>query len=102
MWSREAPDKKTLDMETACDMLEVLLEDRYPFCAPFREFLVEQISYKSINRDQWCSFWEFCTTAKSDLSGYDENSSWPVMLDEFVCWLKEKSPEKYTQDCDTN
>jgi len=36
-----------------------------------------------------------CKTMESDLSNYDENGSWPVMLDEFVCWLRENDPAKY-------
>jgi hypothetical protein len=76
-------------------MLEVILQDKYSFCQPFKEFLITQTSYKSINRDQWNSFYEFCNTVNADLVGYDEDGSWPVLLDEFVVWLKEKSPAQY-------
>jgi len=74
-------------------MLELLLGEQFPFSAPFRDFLQEQKSYKAVNRDQWTSFLEFCKTIEPDLSNYDENGSWPVMLDEFVSWYREKNPD---------
>jgi len=96
LWSRESTEKKTLDIETTLDMLELLLDaETYPFIGPFREFLQEQSSYKGVNKDQWLSLLEFCKTMESDLSNYDENGCWPVMLDEFVTWLRENNPSKY-------
>jgi len=95
-WSRETPDKRCIDLETAICQLELILnDDKYPFSAPFRTFLTEQTSYKAMNKDQWRLLFEFCDTINEDLSNYDDNGSWPVMLDEFVEWLKEKNPDKY-------
>lgn len=96
LWSRESTDKKVLDIETSVDMLELLLdEETYPFIGPFKIFLAQQKSYKGVNKDQWVSFLEFCKTIEEDFSNYDENASWPVMLDEFVTWVREQNPEKY-------
>eukprot|EP00339_Tiarina_fusa_P005682 CAMPEP_0117042870 /NCGR_PEP_ID=MMETSP0472-20121206/29825_1 /TAXON_ID=693140 ORGANISM="Tiarina fusus, Strain LIS" /NCGR_SAMPLE_ID=MMETSP0472 /ASSEMBLY_ACC=CAM_ASM_000603 /LENGTH=279 /DNA_ID=CAMNT_0004754221 /DNA_START=22 /DNA_END=861 /DNA_ORIENTATION=- len=101
LWSRESTDKKVLDIETALDMLELLLDEEvYPFIGPFRTFLQEQKSYKGVNKDQWVSLLEFCKTVDEDFSNYDENGSWPVMLDEFVVWAREQNPEKYSSVVD--
>mmetsp|Transcript_7183 Transcript_7183/g.12076 ORF Transcript_7183/g.12076 Transcript_7183/m.12076 type:complete len:275 (-) Transcript_7183:88-912(-) len=95
-WSRESVDKKVLDIETSSDMLELLLDNEtYPFSEPFRTFLNQQSSYKCMNKDQWVSLLEFCKTIDTDFTNYDENGSWPVMLDEFVAWSKEQNPDNY-------
>jgi len=103
LWSRESTEKKTLDIPTTLDMLELLLdEETYPLIGPFREFLQTQSSYKGVNKDQWLSLLEFCKTMENDLSNYDENGSWPVMLDEFVMWLQENYPDKYSRGENVN
>eukprot|EP01095_Lingulamoeba_sp_RSL-Kostka_P007067 TRINITY_DN2233_c0_g3_i1.p1 TRINITY_DN2233_c0_g3~~TRINITY_DN2233_c0_g3_i1.p1 ORF type:complete len:271 (-),score=88.22 TRINITY_DN2233_c0_g3_i1:442-1254(-) len=96
-WSRESTDKRCIDLETAVCQLELLLKDdkKYPFATPFRTYLGEQTSYKAMNKDQWRLLLEFCLTINEDLSNYDDNGCWPVMLDEFVEWLQEKHPDRY-------
>ena len=32
---------------------------------------------------QWVNIYEFCTAVSPDLSNYDLNGAWPVLLDEF-------------------
>ncbi|KAK7807958.1 hypothetical protein U0070_003030 [Myodes glareolus] len=51
---------------------------------------LEQSKYKVINKDQWCNVLEFSRTISLDLSNYDEDGAWPVLLDEFVEWYKDK------------
>ncbi|KAA8579386.1 hypothetical protein FQN60_016816 [Etheostoma spectabile] len=47
-----------------------------------------QSKYKGMNKDQWYNVLEFSRTIKADLSNYDEDGAWPVLLDEFVEWKK--------------
>ncbi|RXM30346.1 DCN1-like protein 4 [Acipenser ruthenus] len=49
-----------------------------------------QSKYKVINKDQWCNVLEFSRTINLDLSNYDEDGAWPVLLDEFVEWYKDR------------
>jgi len=84
-------DQKILDLGTSEAMLRLVLLPLFPtivdgFCA----FLKEQTTYKSLNLDQWLSLLEFCRTIKPDLSNYDENAAWPVLLDEFVGWSRDQ------------
>mmetsp|Transcript_7247 Transcript_7247/g.18337 ORF Transcript_7247/g.18337 Transcript_7247/m.18337 type:complete len:255 (-) Transcript_7247:380-1144(-) len=81
-------DSKILDLETASEMIKLVLGDRYEHLPGFLEFLKEQTSYKSINADQWMNLLEFLKTIKLDFSNYDENGAWPVMIDEYVEWGK--------------
>jgi hypothetical protein len=52
----------------------------------FQEFLTttKDISYDRITLDQWVSFLDFSLEC-TDLSEYDEeNSAWPVLIDDYV------------------
>ncbi|KAH9377975.1 hypothetical protein HPB48_015335 [Haemaphysalis longicornis] len=69
----------------------LLLGKHWPLCASFHQFL-EQSKYRVINKDQWCNVLEFSRTIKPDLSNYDEDGAWPVLLDEFVEWLRARHP----------
>ncbi|KAG8453660.1 hypothetical protein GDO86_000336 [Hymenochirus boettgeri] len=82
-------DQRSLDMNTAKCMLGLLLGKTWPLFPVFHQFL-EQSKYKVINKDQWCNVLEFSRTITLDLSNYDEDGAWPVLLDEFVEWYKEK------------
>lgn len=83
-------EQKSLDIETGKAMLQLLLES-WHLIPDFIQFLT-QSRYKIINRDQWNSLLEFIKTIDtSDFSGYDDEGAWPVMLDEFVEWHKDRN-----------
>uniref|UniRef100_A0A8C8ITF6 DCN1-like protein n=2 Tax=Oncorhynchus tshawytscha TaxID=74940 RepID=A0A8C8ITF6_ONCTS len=76
-------DQRSLDMDTAKSMLALLLGRTWPLFPVFNQFL-EQSKYKVMNKDQWYNVLEFSRTVSTDLSNYDEDGAWPVLLDEFV------------------
>ncbi|XP_028397845.1 DCN1-like protein 4 [Dendronephthya gigantea] len=82
-------DQRSLDIDMAMEMLKILLRGFWTLLDPFVEF-IKQSDYKVINKDQWCNVLEFCRTIKPDLSNYDVDGAWPVMLDEFVEWLNNR------------
>ncbi|XP_055373359.1 DCN1-like protein 4 isoform X2 [Condylostylus longicornis] len=82
-------DQRSMDIETAKQMLQLLLGKNWALFPHFAQFL-EQSKYKVINKDQWCNILEFSRTINHDLSNYDIDGAWPVMLDEFVEWLRQK------------
>ncbi|NXD70898.1 DCNL4 protein, partial [Eolophus roseicapillus] len=82
-------DQRSLDINTAKCMLGLLLGKTWSLFPVFHQFL-EQSKYKVINKDQWCNVLEFSRTINLDLSNYDEDGAWPVLLDEFVEWYKGK------------
>ncbi|XP_035780385.1 DCN1-like protein 4 isoform X2 [Anopheles albimanus] len=81
-------DQRSMDIETAKAMLQLLLGKHWPLYTQFAQFL-EQSKYKVINKDQWCNILEFSRTISNDLTNYDVDGAWPVMLDEFVEWLRQ-------------
>ncbi|XP_023932028.1 DCN1-like protein 4 isoform X1 [Lingula anatina] len=85
-------DQRSIDIETAKAMLGLLLGKKWPMFGMFNQFL-EQSKYKVMNKDQWCNVLEFSRTIKPDLSNYDEDGAWPVLLDEFVEWTREQQQQ---------
>lgn len=81
------PRQKTLDVETACQMLELVLGGQ-PHLSSFTKFLQEQKEYKVLTLDQWTSYLRFCEEINPDLSNYDENQAWPLLLDNYVEWAR--------------
>lgn len=43
-----------------------------------------------MNSDQWSMFLVFCKTIDIDFSEYDNDSAWPLMLDDFVTFMRHK------------
>lgn len=82
-------DQRSMDIDTAKAMLALLLGRQWPLFSSFHLFL-DQSKYKVINKDQWCNVLEFSRTILPDLSNYDEDGAWPVLLDEFVEWFKDQ------------
>jgi len=84
-------DQRTLDIDTAVTMMHLLLDGSWPLLDDFLEFL-QNSKYKVLNRDQWCNVLEFSRSINADLSNYDEDGAWPVLMDEFVEWYRLKHP----------
>ncbi|KAI9561057.1 hypothetical protein GHT06_012013 [Daphnia sinensis] len=80
-------DQRSLDVETAKAMLGLLLGRQWSLLNSFFQFL-DQSRYRVLNKDQWCNVLEFSRAVDVDLKNYDVDGAWPVMLDEFVEWLK--------------
>lgn len=82
--------QKSVDIDTAKAMLQLLLSNMWPITCEFIQYL-NQSKYKIMNRDQWNSLLEFIKTVNSShFKNYDNEGAWPVMLDEFVEWYIEK------------
>nr|CAG4648233.1 EOG090X0DAO [Moina brachiata]SVE93254.1 EOG090X0DAO [Moina brachiata] len=80
-------DQRSLDIDTAKGMLGLLLGRQWSLIESFFQFL-DQSRNRVLNKDQWCNVLEFSRAVDSDLKNYDVDGAWPVMLDEFVEWLK--------------
>ena len=55
----QEPQQKILDIDTAVQMLQVVLPEGNEHLEPFSRFLKEQTEYKYMNLDQWTSFYRF-------------------------------------------
>ncbi|XP_041089134.1 DCN1-like protein 5 isoform X1 [Polyodon spathula] len=77
-------------LQSKLDYLRSQLNDTTAFKNIYRYAFdfARQSKYKVMNKDQWYNVLEFSRTVHADLSNYDEDGAWPVLLDEFVEWQK--------------
>lgn len=80
-------NKKSVDIETAASMLDLVLANG-PHTKKFVDFLGHTKTYKVINKDQWLCFLEFSRNVKGDLSNHDDNEAWPLLIDEYVEFVR--------------
>ncbi|KIL68549.1 hypothetical protein M378DRAFT_158359 [Amanita muscaria Koide BX008] len=81
---------RNIDMETAVALWSVLLVPVYPLMSEVLTFITEKATFKAANKDLWNMMLEFCQTVDTNLQGYDSDSAWPTLLDDFVTWKKSK------------
>jgi len=95
-FSKEQETHKSLDLDTAQQVWELVMEGRYAMLDKWFLFLEDQKAtegLKNIPRDVWQSFLAFSIQVKLDTSNYDDceaGGAWPCLIDDFVEWLKEK------------
>ncbi|GKV45400.1 hypothetical protein SLEP1_g52484 [Rubroshorea leprosula] len=84
--------QKSIDIESICQLLDLVLGSQFRAQVDYLiEYLKIQSDYKVINMDQWLGFYRFCNEISfPDFSGYDPELAWPLILDNFVEWMRAK------------
>uniref|UniRef100_A0A2P2LHK0 Defective in cullin neddylation protein n=1 Tax=Rhizophora mucronata TaxID=61149 RepID=A0A2P2LHK0_RHIMU len=85
--------QKSIDIESICQLLDLVLGSHFRAQVDyFVDYLKIQNDYKVINMDQWMGFYRFCNEISfPDFSNYDPELAWPLILDNFVEWMRAKS-----------
>jgi DCN1-like protein 4/5 len=65
-----------------------ILSFHLPHSHNFIRFMRLQNDFTGMNLDQWNLFYLFNQTITLDFDNYDPNSAWPVMIDDFVSFMK--------------
>jgi len=82
--------QRCLPVEMCVEFWKLLLRDHFALLDAWLNF-VEQKVKNAISKDTWMMLYDLATQVKPDLSDYDMNGAWPVLLDEFVEQVKSKS-----------
>ncbi|KAG2259643.1 hypothetical protein Bca52824_078937 [Brassica carinata] len=84
--------QKSIDIETICQLLDIVMGSTFRAQVDyFVEYLKIQNDYKVINMDQWMGFYRFCNEISfPEMTEYNPELAWPLVLDSFVEWISEK------------
>lgn len=82
---------RVLPIDTAVAYWNLLLADKFSKLQEWVTFVTD-VYQRSVTRDTWDMILEFSQylDKNPDLSEYDEEGSWPSIIDEFVEYLKEQ------------
>ncbi|KAG8899538.1 hypothetical protein FRB99_006582 [Tulasnella sp. 403] len=85
-------ESRVMEMELATVTWSVTLQPKYPIMERVLEFIAAHPSYKAVNKDLWAMTLEFCLAMQGrELKDWNDEESWPSLLDEFVAWEKERA-----------
>lgn len=90
--AKEDEKRKTIPTDLAMQLLNIITVKQRPKLSLLNDWLaymakVKDTEYKAISKDVWEQSFDFLKQSKN-IDSYDENDGWPVMIDEFVEWLK--------------
>ena len=87
-YSKE-PTAKGMSCEMACATWRLILSDRYGKINEWCDY-VENTYKRAIQKDSWDLFIDFVHNVGDDLSKYDSNDAWPVLVDDWCTMLQKK------------
>ncbi|GMS97195.1 hypothetical protein PENTCL1PPCAC_19370, partial [Pristionchus entomophagus] len=79
--------QRNLSLEYAIVYWKILFKDQWALLPLWEDYLTN-VYKKDITKDTWGQLFDFAHTIKMDFSNYNEEESWPVVLDEFVKWAR--------------
>lgn len=76
--------QKCLPAEMCIEFWKLLLKEHFVLLDKWIAFVEARPTQHAISKDTWMMLYDLATQVKPDLTDYDVNGAWPVLLDEFV------------------
>lgn len=81
--------QRCLPADLCIEFWKLLLRPHFSLLDRWIVFVEERVK-NAISKDTWLMLYDLATQVKPDLSDYDSDGAWPVLLDEFVDAVREK------------
>jgi len=81
--------QRCLPLDICIELWKILLANNFFLLDEWIAF-AETSGCNTISRDSWMMLYDFATEVKPDLSNYEDDCSWPVLLDDFVASVRTK------------
>lgn len=88
------PGQRILDLDTATALLRVALPPSNPHTKPLLEYVSSQSDAKAVTADTWAGIARFVTAVDGKCANHDESDAWPLLLDNYVAWVRAKQAKK--------
>ena len=89
-FSRDA-GSRNIGLETAVGLWKLLLQQKYPMVMDWVLFLETREKKHDISRDTWNMVLDFFELTKTrGIADYQDDGAWPVIIDEFVEFMRSR------------